>query len=87
MEPSSPVRVPTCQEVETRDDRRERQHLYPLEDYEFACTAGGTVRSFCGIELVLSAGTPADAAEATAPDDRDCVTCVDLWLGHRLVRL
>jgi len=59
----------------------------PLEDFQDALAIGGTVRSFCGIEVVLLAGDTSDVLEATAPDAEDCVTCVDIWRERGLVRL
>lgn len=87
MNTSSPVRVPTCQEVEAKVYRRDRQHLYPFEEYELACAVGGAVKSFCGVEVLFSSSPSAEVAEAKAPEDDDCVTCVDLWLDRNVVRL
>jgi hypothetical protein len=70
-----------------RKYRRDRQHLYPLEDFNEAAAVGGTVRSFCGIEVALICGDTADVVEATKPAAEDCLTCVDIWRGSRLVRL
>lgn len=70
-----------------REYRRERQHLYPFDDYEAALTAGGTVWSYCGIEATLLPSTASDIVEVDEPEPDDCVTCVDLWRGHDLVRL
>jgi hypothetical protein len=96
VNPSSPVRVPTDHRVgaqhgitarSLRDARRERQHLYPLEDYEAAIAVGGIVRSFCGVFVRLTAQDDTAAVEAIAPEAEDCVTCVDVWYGRHLVRL
>jgi len=98
MDPSSIVRSPSGQRgsgsdrdravAPVRQYRRQRQHLYPLDDYEVALATGGIVRSFCGIEAELPGGEDdGDVVEVDQPEARDCVTCVDIWLGLRLVRL
>jgi hypothetical protein len=71
----------------SREARRNRQHLYPLEDYEAAIAVGGIVRSFCGILMRLTPQHDSEVLEATAPEADDCVTCVDVWQGRQLVRL
>jgi len=81
------TRRATTMPASVREYRRDRQHLYPLEDYQDAVAAGGTVRSFCGIEVVLIGGASSGAVEAIRPDPEDCVTCVDIWRDRRLVRL
>lgn len=97
VNPSSPVRVPTSQRGGphvsnaaplAREYRRERQHLYPLDDYQAALATGGTVVSFCGIEAgLLPDDADDDVVEVTRPDASDCITCVDVWRGRQLVRL
>lgn len=96
MDPSSPVRRVPGQRVthranaasaDVRAYRRERQHLYPLDDYQEALAVGGTVCSFCGIEVALLGGDSSDVVEAIEPGVEDCVTCVDIWRQCRLVRL
>jgi hypothetical protein len=96
VNPSSPVRVPTDHRVEarphptpgqSREYRSRHQHLYPFEDFETALVDGGTVRSFCGIDTALTRGGATEPVEVTKPDADDCITCVDTWLGRRLVRL
>lgn len=39
-----------------REYRRDRWHLYPLEECQAAVAAGGTAWPFCGIEVALLAG-------------------------------
>jgi len=98
MDPSSIVRSTAGQRgsgthrdqalAPARQYRRQRQHLYPFDDYEAALATGGTVSSFCGIEADLLGGDgQGDVVEAHKPEAGDCVTCVDIWRGHRLVRL
>lgn len=98
MDPSSIVRSSSGQRgsgsrldhavVPVRQYRRQRQHLYPLEDYEAARATEGIVTSFCGIEAgPLRGEDDGDVVEVDRPDASDCVTCVDIWLGRRLVRL
>ncbi len=98
MDPSSIVRSPSGQRGSdsrldhtvdpVRQYRRQRQHLYPLDDYEAARATEGVVTSFCGIEARLLRGEDdGDLVEVDRPDASDCVTCVDIWLGLRLVRL
>jgi hypothetical protein len=98
MDPSSIVRSPAGQRgsgthrdqamAPARQYRRQRQHLYPLDDYEAALATGGIVSSFCGIEADLpGGGDGGDVVEVDQPEASDCVTCVDIWRGHRLVRL
>ncbi|KAA1426892.1 hypothetical protein [Nocardioides antri] len=70
-----------------REYRRERQHLYPLEDYQAAIAIGSPVRSFCGIDVALLCGDASDVVEVKEPDVQDCMTCVDIWRGRELVRL
>lgn len=70
-----------------REYRRNRQHLYPLEEYEDASAVGGTVRSFCGIEVAPLQSDTSDVVEAMQPEAEDCITCVDIWCDSRLVRL
>ncbi|RHW23941.1 hypothetical protein D0Z08_27240 [Nocardioides immobilis] len=72
---------------EVREYRRDREHLYPLEDYQEALAIGSTVTSFCGIEVNLLRGDAAVVVEATEPGVEDCITCVDVWRQRRLVRL
>lgn len=98
MDPSSIVRSPAGQRgsgtqrdravTAARQYRRQRQHLYPLDDYEAALATGGSVRSFCGIEAELPGGEDdGDVDEVDQPEAGDCVTCVDIWCGRRLVQL
>jgi|GEM_PF-2900796 len=70
-----------------REYRRDRQHLYPFEEYRAALATGGTVRSYCGIVETILRGDAADVIEVAAPDADDCVTCVDIWSGYQRVRL
>jgi hypothetical protein len=96
MNPSSPVGRAASQRVAhraasatnpARECRRDRQHLYPLEEYQDALAIGGVVRSFCGLEVALLSGDTSDVVEATEPDAGDCVSCVDIWRESTLVRL
>jgi hypothetical protein len=70
-----------------REYRWNRQHLYPLDDYQGALTHGGRVRSYCGIEVIVRPGDPADVVEVAQAELDDCVTCVDIWRGREVVRL
>lgn len=70
-----------------REYRRNRQHLYPLEDYQDALARGGTVRSYCGLDATFLRGSPAGVEEVKEPESEDCVTCVDVWRGRQWVRL
>ena len=70
-----------------REYRRDRQHLYPLEEYRAALAAGGVVTSYCGLDVTVRRGDPADVVEVAVADVDDCVTCVDVWLGSDRVRL
>jgi hypothetical protein len=81
------ARRSTTMPASVREYRRDRQHLYPLEDYQDAAAASGTVRSFCGIEVALIGGDSSGGVEAIRPDPEDCITCVDIWRDRRLVRL
>jgi len=95
MDPSSTaarvaVQRVTCRvtgPASARAYRRERQHLYPLEDFREALAVGGVVSSFCGLDVVLSVGDSSELVEADEPAVDDCVTCVDIWRELRLVRL
>jgi len=71
----------------TREYRRNRQHLYPLEDYQDALRSGGAVMSYCGIEVRLVRGNPADVVKVAEVEADDCITCLDIWLGRQWVRL
>ena len=73
--------------VPIREYRRDRQHLFPLEDYQSALETGGIVRSYCGIDELVRQGDPDCVAEVVAPEDQDCVTCLDIWRGQLQVRL
>ncbi|KAA1427790.1 hypothetical protein [Nocardioides antri] len=66
----------------TREYRRDRQHLFALEDYQSALAAGGIVRSYCGIDELVRQGDPDCLAEVFAAEDQDCVTCLDIWRGQ-----
>ena len=70
-----------------REYRRDRQHLFPLEDYQSALAIGGIVRSYCGIDELVRQGDPDCVAEVFAAEDQDCVTCLDIWRGQLQVRL
>lgn len=70
-----------------REYRRERQHLYPLEEYQAALVVGGVVTSYCGLDETVVRGDPADVVEVDVPAADDCVTCVDVWSGSDRVRL
>ncbi|RHW23712.1 hypothetical protein D0Z08_28300 [Nocardioides immobilis] len=96
MNPSSTVRGSSGQRggrheavtpSSVREYRRERQHLYPYEEYEAALAVGGIVRSYCGIDETILHGDSTDLAEVADPDANDCVTCVDIWSGRQRVRL
>lgn len=96
MNPSSTVRGAAGQPGGRRETvapssakeyRRERQHLYPLEEYQAALAVGGVVTSYCGLDETVECGDPADIVEVAAPDADDCVTCVDVWAGSERVRL
>lgn len=79
----SPTSVPTS----AREYRRERKHLYPLEEFREAVAQGGVVLSFCGLDVELPRSRCTGVVEATEPAADDCVTCVDIWRERRLVRL
>lgn len=68
-----------------REYRRDRNHLYPLEEFQKTVTDGVVVSSFCGLEISLPRGGGSGVVEATGPVARDCVTCVDIWCGSSLV--
>lgn len=71
----------------SREYRRDRQHLYPLEEFQAALAVGGVVTSYCGLDETVERGDPADIIEVAAPAADDCVTCVDVWSGSERVRL
>lgn len=73
--------------TQLREYRRNRQHLYPLEDYQAAVAEGGVATSYCGITVVVRRGDPATVVEVDRPEAGDCVTCVDIWHGEQWVRL
>ncbi len=96
MDPSSTAARPSGQPVtchstpapaSVREYRRDRRHLYPLEEFREAVAIGGVASSSCGFDVELRRGRGSDVEEATKPAVDDCVTCVDIWHGHRLVRL
>lgn len=94
MDSSSTVRCPSGQRGSRRTTafpvrayRKERQHLYLLDDYEAALPAGGTVWSYCGIEEMVLPSAGSGVVEVEDLEPGDCVTCVDIWRGHDLVRL
>lgn len=96
MDPSSTAARASAQRVTfrssavpapAREYRRDRNHLYPLEEFQKAVTDGGVVSSFCGLEISMPRGGGSDVVEATEPAARDRVTCVDIWRGSSLVRL
>lgn len=96
MNPSSTVRGVSSQRggrseavaaSSAREYRRDRHHLYPLEEYQTALAVGGVVTSYCGLDETVGRGDPADVVEVAAPDADDCVTCVDVWSGCQRVRL
>ena len=49
--------------------------------------AGGRVRAFCGIVETVPAGDPAEVDGTDKVNAEDCVTCVDVWLRRKWVRL
>ena len=70
-----------------REYRRHRRHLFPLDSYRTATAIGGNVTAYCGIVQAVPKGNPADIEEVDEACAEDCVTCVDLWLGQKWVRL
>lgn len=70
-----------------REYRRERKHLYPLEEFREAVATGGVVSSFCGLDMELPRGRGVDVVEVKEPAADDCITCVDVWHDCELVRL
>lgn len=82
-------RLPRAVESPTslREYRRRRQHLYPLDDYLAARQAGGTIRTFCGLDTTVGVGDPVEIADADGLAAEDCVSCVDVWRGRDVVRL
>ena len=70
-----------------REYRRHRTHLFPLDAYKTAIAIGGSVSAYCGIVQAVPKGNPTDIQEVTEAGAEDCVTCVDLWLGQKWVRL
>jgi hypothetical protein len=70
-----------------REYRRQRQHLYPLDDYLSARQAGGTIKTYCGLDTTVAVGDPVEVADADGLDAEDCVSCVDVWRGSEVVRL
>ena len=78
---------PTPEPASGREYRRDRRHLYPLEEFREAVAIGGFVSSFCGFDVELLRGRGSDVEEATEPAVDDCITCVDIWRERRLVRL
>ncbi len=86
--PGQPVTSrPTSVPAPVREYRRDRKHLYRLEEFREAVALGGVVTSFCGLEVELPRGRGSDIEEATEPAVDDCITCVDIWRESRLVRL
>ncbi len=69
------------------DYRRHRTHLFPLDAYKTATAIGGSVSAYCGIVQAVPKCNPTDIQEVTEAGAEDCVTCVDLWLGQKWVRL
>lgn len=67
--------------------RRQRKHLFPLDAYKTAAAIGGRVSAYCGIVQAVPKGNPTDIQEVTEAGAEDCVTCVDVWLGQKWVRL
>lgn len=80
-------RIESVSASSVREYRRDRQHLYPLDEYSAALKVGGVVTSYWGLDETIERGDPADAIEVTAPAADDCVTCVDVWSGSDRVRL
>ncbi len=78
---------PTSVRTSAREYRRDRNHLFALEEFRDAIALGGVVASFCGLDVELPRGRGADVEEATEPAVDDCITCVDVWRESRLVRL
>lgn len=70
-----------------RDYRRDRTHLFPMDEVRAAVAAGGTARSYCGIVQSFLKGDPTEADEVSEPSPDDCVTCADIWRGRTWVRL
>jgi len=70
-----------------RDYRRDRTHLFPVDEVRAAVAAGGTARSYCGIVQSFLGGDPTAVDEVIEPSPDDCVTCVDIWRGRTWVRL
>jgi len=70
-----------------REYRRHRKHLFPLDAYKAATAVGGIVSAYCGLVQAVPKGNPADVQEVSKAGREDCVTCVDLWLCQKWVRL
>lgn len=70
-----------------REYRRHRRHLYPLDGYLAARRVGGTVRTYCGVDVRLAVDEPVELADVDGVGAEDCVTCVDIWRGRDEVRL
>jgi|GEM_PF-2267974 len=70
-----------------REYRRHRKHLFPLDAYKATTAVGGIVIAYCGLVQEVPKGNPADVEEVSGAGREDCVTCVDLWLCQKWVRL
>lgn len=70
-----------------REYRRPRQHLFELGAFKAATAVGGTISAYCGIVQTVPKGNPANVHEVSDASEEDCVTCLDVWLGQKWVRL
>jgi hypothetical protein len=70
-----------------REYRRNRKHLFPLDAYKAATAVGGIVSAYCGLVQAVPKGNPVDVQEVSETGREDCVTCVDVWLCRKWVRL
>lgn len=77
----------TSSSASVSEYRRHRKHRFPLDAYKTATATGGSVSAYCGIVRAVPKANPADIQEVAEAGTEDCVTCVDLWLGQKWVRL
>lgn len=82
-----PITAEAPSPASIREYRRHRTHLFPLDAYKAATETGGTVSTFCGLAQGVVKGDPADVEEVSQAGREDCVTCVDIWLSVKWVRL
>jgi hypothetical protein len=70
-----------------RDGGVSARVVWRLGGTQEALAIGGTVSSFCGLEVAVLRGDTSKVVEVWEPGVEDCVTCVDVWRQCGLVRL